>query len=100
MEAYLAANGGSLDEKGIRYVQGWLTMKVMTAAIEEVVAAGQEVTGPNIHAALEGMQSYDTGGITQELSFSSDNHAANKAVQFFEVQDGVWTAISDYVSVP
>ena len=100
MEAYLAENGSSLEEKGIRYVQGWLTMKVMTAAIEDVVAAGQEVTGPNIHAALEAMQNHDTGGITQPLSFSSDDHAANDAVQFFEVQDGVWTAISDYVSTP
>lgn len=100
MGDYLAEQGGDLSEKGVRYVQGWLTMKVMTAAIEQVVADGLEVTGPNIRAALEAMDSYDTGGITQVLSFSSDNHAANKAVQFFEIQDGTWTAISDYVSVP
>jgi hypothetical protein len=75
-------------------------MKVMTAAIEDVVAAGDEVTGPNIHAALEAMQNYDTGGITQNLSFSSNNHSANKAVQFYEVQNGAWSAVSDYVTVP
>ena len=100
MDEYLTEQGGSLAEKGVRYVQGWLTMKVMAAAIEEVVAAGDEITGPNIRAALEGMQNYDTGGITQALSFSSDDHAANKAVQFFEVQDGTWSAVSDYVPVP
>ncbi|GMQ79117.1 MAG: ABC transporter substrate-binding protein [Anaerolineae bacterium] len=100
MEEYLSANGQNLEDKGIRYVQGWLTMKVMAAAIEDVVDAGDEVTGPNIKAALEAMQNYDTGGITQNLSFSSNNHAANKAVQFYEVQNGGWTAVSDYVTVP
>lgn len=100
MEAYLAEQDSNLAEKGVRYVQGWLTMKVMAAAIEEVVAAGDEITGANIHAALEGMQNYDTGGITQPLTFGSDDHAANKAVQFFEVQDGTWTAVSGYVPVP
>ncbi len=100
MEEYLTEQGTSLAEKGIRYVQGWLTMKVMAAAIEEVVAAGDEITGPNVRAALEGLQNHDTGGITQPLTFSTSDHAANKAVQFFEVQDGTWTAVSDYVPVP
>ncbi|HSG17775.1 MAG TPA: ABC transporter substrate-binding protein [Anaerolineae bacterium] len=100
MDEYLSEQGDSLVEKGVRYVQGWLTMKVMAAAMEEVAAAGDEITGPNIRAALESMQNFDTGGITQALTFSSDDHAANKAVQFFEVQDGTWTAVSDYVPVP
>ena len=100
MDEYLSEQGSSLAEKGVRYVQGWLTMKVMAAAIEEVVAAGDEITGPNIRAALEGLKNHDTGGITQALTFSSDDHLANKAVQFFEVQDGTWTAVSDYVDVP
>jgi len=38
MEDYLDSQGGNLADKGIRYVQGWLTMKVLTAAIEEVVS--------------------------------------------------------------
>lgn len=100
MEDYVASQGGSLEEKGIRYVAGWLTMKVMTAGIEKVVADGNEVTGPNIKAALETMGTYDTGGLTQPLTFSASDHASNKAVQFFEVQGGKWTAASDYVAVP
>ncbi len=100
MEDYLSANGGSLSDKGIRYVAGWLTMKVMTAGIEKVVADGNEVTGPNIKAALENMGTLDTGGLTQPLKFSSSDHASNKAVQFFQVSGGTWTAASDYVAVP
>ncbi len=100
MDAYLKANGSSLEEKGLRYVAGWLTMKVMTAGIEKVVADGKEVTGPNIKAALETMGAYDTGGITQPITFSATDHAGNKAVQFFEVQGGKWTAVSDLIAVP
>jgi len=84
----------------IRYVQGWLTMKVMTEAIVDVVANNQEVTGPNIKANLESMATVDTGGVTQTLNFSSSDHASNKAVRFFEIQGGKWTAVSDYVQVP
>ncbi len=100
MDSYLQANGSSLEEKGLRYVAGWLTMKVMTAGIEKVVADGDEVTGPNIKTALESMGTYDTGGITQPLKFSASDHASNKAVQFFEVQGGSWTAVSDLIAVP
>lgn len=100
MDDYLQANGSSLEEKGIRYVAGWLTMKVMTAGIEKVVADGKEVTGPNIKAALESMGTYDTGGLTQSLKFSASDHASNKAVQFFEVRNGKWTAVSDLIAVP
>ena len=100
MEDYLASNGGNLADKGIRYVAGWLTMKVMTAGIEKVVADGDEVTGPNIKAALENMPAFDTGGLTLPLKFSASDHASNKAVQFFEINNGTWTAASDYVAVP
>ncbi|MCP5099090.1 MAG: ABC transporter substrate-binding protein [Chloroflexi bacterium] len=100
IDEYLKANGSSLGEKGIRYAAGWLTMKVMTMGIEEVATNGDEITGSNIRAALEGMSSIDTGGITTPLSFSSSDHAGNKAVQFFEVQGGTWTAVSDLVTVP
>ncbi|MFQ5434003.1 MAG: ABC transporter substrate-binding protein [Anaerolineae bacterium] len=100
MDDYLTANGSSLQEKGLRYVAGWLTMKTMTMGIEKVVADGDDVTGPNIKAALEGMTNISTGGVTQNLNFSSSDHAGNKGVQFFEVQGGSWTAISDVISVP
>jgi branched-chain amino acid transport system substrate-binding protein len=99
MDAYLKANGSSLEEKGIRYVQGWLTMKTMTAGIEKAAEAG-EVTGSAVKEALESMSNIDTGGVTQPLSFSSSDHAGNKAVRFFQINNGTWEAQGDYVSVP
>lgn len=100
MESFLEGKGSSLEEKGVRFVGGWLTMQTMTKAIEDVVAAGDEVTGPNVKAALEGISNYDTGGITLPLTFSTSDHASNKAVQMFSIQGGKWTAVSDYLSAP
>ncbi len=99
IKAYLEGKGSSLDEAGVRFVAGWLTMQVMTEGIERAAKAG-EVTGPNIKAELEKLSNYDTGGITQPLTFTASDHAGNKAVQMFEVQGGTWTAVSDYLSAP
>ncbi|NKQ36858.1 MAG: ABC transporter substrate-binding protein [Chloroflexi bacterium] len=99
MKAYLEGKGSSLEEAGVRFVAGWLTMQVMAEGIERAAKAG-EVTGPNIKAELEKLSNYDTGGITQPLTFTASDHAGNKAVQMFEVQGGTWTAVSDYLSAP
>jgi branched-chain amino acid transport system substrate-binding protein len=98
MESYLEEQGSSLEDKGIRYVQGWLTMQVMAEAIQRVVDDGDEVTGANIRAALEGIKNYDTGGLTSDLTFSASDHAGSKALRMVKVESGVWTDITDYIS--
>lgn len=95
---YAESQGQDLDELGVHYVQGWTTMGVMTEAIRRVIDAGDEVTGPNIRAALEGMENYETGGITSPLTFTADDHAGNKALVIYQVQDGSWQPVTDYVS--
>ncbi|MEZ4657749.1 MAG: ABC transporter substrate-binding protein [Caldilineaceae bacterium] len=85
---YLAATGGSLDDQGGLYVAGWVTMKVLLQGVADTVAAGQEITGENIRANLEALSNFDTGGITDPISFSAEDHAGNKTVQFFEVSGG------------
>lgn len=99
IDTHLQSQDSSLDEKGGLYVAGWLTMKVLIKGIEDVIASGEPVTGENIRAALENLDSYDTGGITDPLSYSAENHAGNSSVQFFEVQSGEWAPITDRVSI-
>jgi len=79
-------------------VQGWTTMGVMSEAISRVIEDGEEVTGPNVRAALEEMEGYETGGITSPLTFTADDHAGNKALVMYQVQDGEWVAVTDYIS--
>jgi len=98
MQKFLEDKGESLEDKGVRYVAGWLTMQVMTEAIERVVNDGDDVTGANIRAALESIKQYDTGGITTDITFSTTDHAGNKALRIVRVEGGVWTDITDYIS--
>ncbi len=92
------ANGVNLDEKGVHYVQGWTTMRAMVDGIRQVAANGDEVTGPNIKAALETYNNYSTGGVTTPITFSSSDHAGSKALQLYQVQNGNWVRFTDYIT--
>ncbi|MDX1524043.1 MAG: ABC transporter substrate-binding protein, partial [Anaerolineae bacterium] len=95
---YVEANTDkSLEEWGVHYAQGWYTMATMVEAIERAAKAGKEITGPNIKAELEGLSNFDTGGISAPISFTADDRRGNKALRLFQVKDGQWQQISDYI---
>jgi len=91
-------NDVNLEEEGVHYVQGWTTMRAMVDAIRRVVEDGEEVTGPNIKAALESFSGYSTGGVTTPITFTANDHAGSKALQLYQVQNGEWERISDYIT--
>jgi len=97
-DAYLKSQGSSLEEKGLHYTQGWWTMATMVEGIRRVVAAGDEVNGENIRAALESMSNFDTGGVTSPISFSSSSHRGNSSLRLFSVDGGKWVNPSDFIS--
>ncbi len=96
---YTEEAGVDLDAKGVHYVQGWVTMRLMVDAIREVAANGDDVTGESIHAALEGFTSYSTGDVTTPLTYTSSDHAGNKALRLYEVKNGVHEQMTDYIEV-
>ena len=97
-DAYLKSQGSSLEAKGLHYTQGWWTMATMVEGIRRVVAAGDEVNGENIRAALESMSNFDTGGVTSPISFSSSSHRGNSSLRLFSVEGGKWVNPSDFIS--
>ncbi len=92
---YVEANGGSIQDKGLHYAQGWYTMHVMAEAIEQVVRDGQPVTGPNIKAALEGL-SVDTGGVVGDgtVQFTPESHQGTAATNIYQVRDGAMVELA------
>jgi len=94
---YTESAGIDLEAKGVHYVQGWVTMRLMVDAVREVVANGDEVTGENIHAALEGFTNYSTGDVTTPLTYTSTDHAGNKALRLYQVENGVHEQMTDYI---
>jgi branched-chain amino acid transport system substrate-binding protein len=97
-DAWLQKEGSSLLEKGLHYSQGWWTMAVMAEGIQRVLDAGDELTGENVRAALEGISNFDTGGVTAPISFSSTSHKGNDELRLFVVEGGMWEQVSDYIS--
>jgi branched-chain amino acid transport system substrate-binding protein len=97
-DQWLQENGSSLEEKGLHFSQGWWTMAVMSEGIKRVLDNGQEVTGENIKAGLEAIQDFETGGVTAPISFSSTSHKGNEALRLYQVRDGKWEQISDFIS--
>ena len=97
-DTYLKSKGDSLASHGLHYTQGWATMSIMAEGIKRTLDAGLDLTGPNIRASLEGMQNFDTGGITSPISFSATDHRGNHALRIHQVQNGAWAPITDYIS--
>jgi branched-chain amino acid transport system substrate-binding protein len=98
IKEYAEANGIDLSGKISTYAQGWWFAKIMAEGIKRTLDAGQELTGPNIKAALESIDNWDTGGMSAPLTFTAEDHRGQRAVRLYQVQDGVWTQLTDYIS--
>lgn len=97
--AHLESDGSSLEEGGGLYIAGWTTMMVLLQGVQDTLDAGNDLTGANVRSALESLDGYDTGGITDPITFTAEDHAGNKTVQFFEASGGAWSPVSDRVGV-
>ena len=96
---YAKANNIDLGTKVTTYAQGWWFGKIMAEGIKRTLDGGKELNGPNIKAAMEGIQNWDTGGATGTISFSDKDHRGQRSARIFEVKAGAWTQLTDYVTV-
>ncbi len=87
---YLKSKGSSLEEKGLHYAQGWMTMHVMAKGIEKALEAGGKLTGEGVKKAIEGMGGVDTGGVvgTGEVKFTADSHRGSTGTGIYQVKGG------------
>ena len=94
-------NQGALTDidKGLVFSQGWSIMAVMAEGIKRAAAKG-EISGEAIRTELEGLQNFDTGGITAPITFGPQDHQGATALRLHQVQDGEWTAITEFIEAP
>jgi branched-chain amino acid transport system substrate-binding protein len=97
---YTKAKGVDLDAAGLHYVQGWWSMAIFLQGIKLTLDAKKDLTGPNIKAALERLTNFDTGGVTPPITFTPTDHRGNQALRIYQVKDGKWQAVTDYIAVP
>ena len=95
---YLKGQNLTPEQKGLRYVQGWYTMAVMAQGIENAVKAGDKVDGPAIKEGLEKIKDFDTGGVSEPVTFTADNHAGVTSAKLYKVQGGKFTKLTDALS--
>lgn len=98
-EDFLEERGQSLEDTSLHFTQGWTTMSILVAAIEETSNTGRAITGANIRAALESMRNVDTGGLLAPVSFSPDDHRGTRALAIYVVQNGEWQASSNVLDL-
>lgn len=88
-----------LEEATLHFTQGWTAMDVMAEAMRRTLDEGMELTGPNIKAALESLEDYDTGGILAPVTFTEEDHRSTRASRIYRVEDGVWVEASDLIDL-
>lgn len=95
---FLEANGSSLDDKDIFYVQGWYTVHVMAEAIAQIAESGEEVTGPAIRETLETMEPVDMGGVSEPVDFTADSHRGMSGSNLYRMEGGELTVMEQGVT--
>jgi branched-chain amino acid transport system substrate-binding protein len=71
--------------RSVRYVQGYLNVKLFRAAVERVFDAKKQVTGETLKEALESLRSFDTGGLTAPLTFTPEDHRPQSTLSVYQV---------------
>ena len=97
---YLAAKGESAEDKNNAYTQAWWTFAVFAEAMRQVLAAGDELTGPNIKAALETFTDFDMQGVTVPLTFTPTDHLGARGLRMFRVEGGEWVPLTEFIQAP
>jgi len=92
---YNRRKGIDIEGYILRNIQGWATAEVM---LEGVRRAGDDLSGPGIQRALEGMRNYSTGGITAPVTFTTTDHRGCTQLKLGEVKNGRWQTITGYRS--
>lgn len=94
VKEYLDSKGEKLEDKNQKFIQGWVSAKIMAEGIKQ---AGDNVTGEGIRAGLEKINNLDLGGLAAPVTFTPDNHGGTNQIRLAQVKNGKWEVITDYI---
>lgn len=92
VEEYLKSKGKSLGDVNQKFIQGWVSAKVI---MDGIAAAGDNVTGEALKAALEKFQNHELGGLAAPVTFTPTDHAGAKGSFLYQVKDGKFQHLAD-----
>lgn len=96
LQEYLQGKQQKLEAKPQKYVQGWVSARVIVEAVKNVKG---DVNGESIRAALEQFKDLDLGGLAAPVTFSATDHAGAKRTKLYQVKGGKFTPITDWISL-
>ena len=94
--AYLEDQGEEL--RSLHYTQAWWKMALMAEAMETLVTAGEEVTGPALREALAEMENFDTQGVSLPITLTPREDGRRTGMvcsPMWVVDGGEWTSLVD-----
>ncbi|HSK54283.1 MAG TPA: ABC transporter substrate-binding protein [Jiangellales bacterium] len=94
--AFLEAQDQELSS--LHYTQGWWKMALLADAIEPIVEAGDEVTGPAIRDALSSVEDFDTQGVSLPITLTPRDDGRRTGMvcsPLWTVEGGEWTPLVD-----
>jgi len=98
-KAFLEDKGMSIEDINMQHVAGWVSAMVMAEAVRIASEnTDDDITGEDLHAALESMDNFDTGDLSPPVSFSGDSHAGTDQARLGEIVDGKWEPFTDYIN--
>ena len=97
---YLESKGESIEGKTNAYTQAWWTFAVFSEAMRQVLAAGDELSGAGIKAALETFTDFDMQGVTVPITFTPTDHLGSRGLRIFRVEEGEWLPVTEFIRAP
>jgi branched-chain amino acid transport system substrate-binding protein len=79
------------------YTNGWLVGMIFSEVIERCLKARKELTGPNMKAALESIDNWDTGGITGLLVSLKGHQIASGRIYMYDARSKLLEPASGWI---
>jgi len=79
------------------YTHGWLVGMIFAEVMERVLKAGKPLTGPNMKAALESIDNWDTGGLTGLLVSLKGHQIASGRIYAYNAESKLMEPASGWI---
>jgi branched-chain amino acid transport system substrate-binding protein len=83
------------DTHDAMYVRGWSYVLVWSEALRRADKKGP-LTGESVRAAAETLKDFDTGGLTEPVTYTSTDHRPTTRVPIYQIQGGKLVKLGDY----
>jgi branched-chain amino acid transport system substrate-binding protein len=97
IKAYTAKARPQMQYVPTFYTNGWLVGMIFSEVIERCLKAGKGLTGPNMKAALESINDWDTGGVTGLLVSLKGHQIASGRIYMYDAKSKLLEPASGWI---